>query len=57
MSSIEPATLNTSNNTKKKGVGEKTEAKIKNKTLGIINNKSSEKDESFCEPVSEEDLE
>ena len=57
MSSIEPASLNTSNKVYLKGVGEKTEPKIKNNTIGSVNNKSSEKDDSFCEPVSEQDLE
>ena len=38
-------------------VVEMADAKNKNKPQGSINNKSSEKDNSFCEPVSEQDLE
>ena len=56
MSSIEPAPLNTINKVYMQGVGEKAEPKSKNKPIGSVNNKSSEKD-SFCEPVSEQDSE
>jgi hypothetical protein len=40
-----------------KGLGEKVEAIIKNKPTNSITQKLSEKDDCFCEPVSEQDLE